>query len=273
VSEWFHADGDRQVGPLTVEAMGARFRAQQIDLDTLVWRDGLPGWQPLRTVADELGLAIAAPVAPPPPPVPTSAEPAGQVVPDPSAGSVPAPAHTPEPEPFPGAAASPAPPAGAVSPGPAMPPLPAPRQGLSKGMIAAIVIGGSLALLVPVGVMLAAIAIPAYQEYTARAQLARAVTALQPLQAQVLEFANSQGRCPTNADPGFPDSGDYRAEGLSQVQLGRFNTGNCGIETTLSIGQPELEGDLLWLEYETDTRTWTCSGQSDDAKLPAHCRG
>ena len=39
------------------------------------------------------------------------------------------------------------------------------------------------------------------------------------------------------------------------------------------IGQPALEDDVLWLEYDTDQHTWTCSGQSDDAKLPAHCRG
>ena len=26
------------------------FRSNQISLDTLVWRDGLPQWQPLRTV-------------------------------------------------------------------------------------------------------------------------------------------------------------------------------------------------------------------------------
>ncbi|MDN8820510.1 DUF4339 domain-containing protein, partial [Staphylococcus aureus] len=36
------------------------FRNNQISLDTLVWRDGLPQWQPLRTVVDELGLIVPA---------------------------------------------------------------------------------------------------------------------------------------------------------------------------------------------------------------------
>jgi len=47
VSEWFHAEGNRQQGPLPAEQLVELFRNNQISLDTLVWRDGLPQWQPL----------------------------------------------------------------------------------------------------------------------------------------------------------------------------------------------------------------------------------
>ncbi|MBI0320566.1 DUF4339 domain-containing protein, partial [Streptomyces javensis] len=84
MSEWFHAEGNRQQGPLPAEQLVELFRNNQISLDTLVWRGGLPQWQPLRSVVDELGLIVPAldvaapavepepepepePVAPPPP--------------------------------------------------------------------------------------------------------------------------------------------------------------------------------------------------------------
>ena len=60
MSEWFHAEGNRQQGPLPAEQLVELFRNNQISLDTLVWRDGLPQWQPLRTVVDELGLIVPA---------------------------------------------------------------------------------------------------------------------------------------------------------------------------------------------------------------------
>jgi type IV pilus assembly protein PilA len=60
VSEWFHAEGNRQQGPLPAEQLVELFRNNQISLDTLVWRDGLPQWQPLRSVVDELGLIVPA---------------------------------------------------------------------------------------------------------------------------------------------------------------------------------------------------------------------
>ena len=58
MSEWFHAEGNRQQGPLPAEQVVELFRNNQITLDTLVWRDGLPQWQPLRSVVDELGLIV-----------------------------------------------------------------------------------------------------------------------------------------------------------------------------------------------------------------------
>jgi uncharacterized RDD family membrane protein YckC len=52
-------------------ALAQLFRDGRIGLDVLVWRDGLPQWQPLGELAGELGLlADAPPVATEPPPAP-----------------------------------------------------------------------------------------------------------------------------------------------------------------------------------------------------------
>ena len=60
MSNWYYADArQQQQGPLSAEALALHFHKGQIRLDTLVWRDGLAGWQPLRDFSDELALQQA----------------------------------------------------------------------------------------------------------------------------------------------------------------------------------------------------------------------
>ena len=75
MTDWYYADGrNTRHGPVTRPAL-LQLRQDGIVGDgTLVWRDGLAGWQPFRELAGELGLAPAAgieawalePVAPAP---------------------------------------------------------------------------------------------------------------------------------------------------------------------------------------------------------------
>lgn len=71
---WYYLDAARERhGPVTAEVVAARFRAGTIDLQSLVWREGLSEWTPLGQLRDELDLpaepvavaaaAAAAPVA------------------------------------------------------------------------------------------------------------------------------------------------------------------------------------------------------------------
>ncbi|HYG07747.1 MAG TPA: pilin [Stenotrophomonas sp.] len=67
MSQWYYAEGSRQrVGPLGGDSLAELYRSGRIGLDTLVWREGLPQWQPLADFAVELGLAAPADGAPPP---------------------------------------------------------------------------------------------------------------------------------------------------------------------------------------------------------------
>lgn len=249
MSEWFHAEGNRQQGPLGAEQLIELFRSNQVTLDTLVWRDGLPQWQPLRSVVDELGLivpAVEADTAPPEPPAP----PPPPTVPEPPA----LPAGTPY----------------AATPATHAPP---PKKGLSGCAITAIIGGALLLVIVPICAILAAIAMPAYNDYVVRSKVTTSFGALQPLKEKVQHFADDEGRCPGANDAGFPAAGDFTAQGLSAVHIGRFNNGHCGIEATLSIPGKSTDGDLLWLEYDRDSGRWECSGESDDKYLPTECRG
>ena len=78
MEQWYyHAPGRGRVGPLDAQAMRDAFRHRDIDRDTLVWRAGLPEWQPLARVVDALGLEGVQPEAhlPPPLPPPSAARP------------------------------------------------------------------------------------------------------------------------------------------------------------------------------------------------------
>lgn len=57
MSEWYYADANRQrLGPLSGAELAQRFHQGAIRLDTLVWRDGLGEWRPLRDFTEELAL-------------------------------------------------------------------------------------------------------------------------------------------------------------------------------------------------------------------------
>lgn len=57
MSNWYYADAEHQrQGPLSAEDLAQRFHQGKLRLDTLVWRDGLAQWQPLRDFTQELAL-------------------------------------------------------------------------------------------------------------------------------------------------------------------------------------------------------------------------
>lgn len=73
---WYYVDtNQQQVGPVPVEELQAALQSGATTLDALAWRDGLNGWQPIRSLAAELGIGAAMPAAaaaPPPPAIPAS---------------------------------------------------------------------------------------------------------------------------------------------------------------------------------------------------------
>lgn len=63
--KWYYADGGRQVGPMEESALDDLVRAGVVRDETLVWREGMAGWQPLSAAHPR--------PAPPPPAAPAPA--------------------------------------------------------------------------------------------------------------------------------------------------------------------------------------------------------
>ncbi len=173
-------------------------------------------------------------------------------------------APTPPPLPPPLQTAAPVPPAATA----------APRSGLSGCAIMAIV--GTIVgvLLVAFLGIAAAIALPAYQDYLARAKVAQALDHLAPLKDQIAAFNAQEHRCAVNGDTGFGAPQSYAGDTIAQVRVGRFDNGHCGLEATLHLpDHKRLDGKALWLDYDERTSAWNCSSDLDDRVLPVHCRG
>lgn len=57
MSQWYYADAQRERhGPVDADTLRGKFRQSELNLSTLVWREGMDQWQPLSAVAGELQL-------------------------------------------------------------------------------------------------------------------------------------------------------------------------------------------------------------------------
>lgn len=147
----------------------------------------------------------------------------------------------------------------------------APRAGISGCLVALVV---AAVLLVPGTAILAAIALPAYQDYTLRATIAAAVSAAAPLQDAVLAHLDQQDQCPTDADVAPVAAAVLAQRHIGRATVGEFESNLCGIELLISgTGKARLDGQALWLEWQPAAGRWQCSSEIDDRYLPGKCRG
>lgn len=246
MTDWhYHDPTQGRVGPLSAEQMRARYVDRRIQRDTLAWHAGAREWQPLERFADVLDLHTLTPDASQPPPLPPAAPMAAVA------------AHRAHP--------------GAARVAQRTPARQAPQR---RGMSGWVVLAIAAAVAVPVLGILAAIAIPAYQDYTVRARTAGLIGAASAMQRAVADFSTANGRCPGN-DDFAPVLRQFAALGQqASVRFGALANGHCAFEFTLH-GTSAIEG-RTWL-HEAHRRgellEWDCSGGDLPARYrPAACR-
>lgn len=123
--------------------------------------------------------------------------------------------------------------------------------------------------------ILAAIAIPAYQDYTARAQASEAVNLLGGLKTPVVEYFQTQGVPPTQSQLGnFTASGKY----VSSITAGVTGTGSTAVGTytaqfrATGVNQ-NLSGETVVLEFTAADGSFTCKPGTVSADyLPSGCK-
>jgi uncharacterized RDD family membrane protein YckC len=128
------------------------------------------------------------------------------------------------------------------------------------------VINGLSLLLVPISII-AALAIPAYQEYGARVQSVSAYLLASTAEPSVLQFLQANDRCPQASDTlsGFPPAAGM----IEKISAGTDGKA-CSIIVTFARGGP-LGGAEFRLTLQSNG-DWKCSGSFPERYLPADCR-
>lgn len=163
-------------------------------------------------------------------------------------------------------------PPGAVPPGMPAPAAEAPaaKKG-GCGVVALIAVGVGIFLVVVLAI-LAAIALPAYQDYVVRSKVTAAHYEARAARVAVEEFVQNTDRCPRDAEelqlpaPTTP--------GVAALEVGEAHTGMCMIEVEMAgdFAGGRLAGQRL--RHSRDSAgDWYCTSETIDYKyLPTDCR-
>jgi type IV pilus assembly protein PilA len=136
-----------------------------------------------------------------------------------------------------------------------------------------------LMIVVAIVGILAAIAIPAYQDYTVRSKISEAMTALAAAKTSISESYISGGSMPTSAAAAGINTG---AQGKIISSMGYDYVSTSTSEVWVTLINSELQGANgtsfgMSGEGSSTGVVWTCgqasSGGTPDKYLPASCRG
>lgn len=126
-----------------------------------------------------------------------------------------------------------------------------------------------LMIVVAIIAILAAIALPAYQDYTKRAHVSEGLSLAGGAKASVTEFYSSMGHFPTNnASAGLATSTDIKGNAVTSVAVN-------GGKITITYNDKVDNGKTVIMSPQAGNGgvTWTCTqGDLDDKYRPANCR-
>ncbi|MBK5103017.1 MAG: pilin [Burkholderiales bacterium] len=113
--------------------------------------------------------------------------------------------------------------------------------------------------------ILAAVALPAYQDYTVRAKASEMILAASGMKTGVAEWFQSKGSLPATGSMVSDASSKYVAS----------VTWNGTMITATGQGDPKLTGKTITLAAVTQSNgqvVWTCGGSLDAKYRPASCK-
>lgn len=112
--------------------------------------------------------------------------------------------------------------------------------------------------------ILAVIALPAYQDYTARAQVSEAILLMEGQKSAVVEYYADKGKWPTsNTEAGIAAAADIKGKYVAKVEVG----GDGVITATMKTADvnKEIEGKTVSLTPHATTATTTTAGGTSSA--------
>nr|WP_101079058.1 pilin [Neisseria meningitidis] len=125
--------------------------------------------------------------------------------------------------------------------------------------------------------ILAAVALPAYQDYTARAQMSEALTLAEGQKSAVVEYYSDNGTFPnSNTSAGIAASNEIKGKYVASVKV-EGNASVASITATMNSSNvnKDIEGKTLVLvgKQNSGSFSWECKkGSVDEKFLPSTCR-
>ncbi|MCL6269966.1 pilin [Sansalvadorimonas sp. 2012CJ34-2] len=142
-------------------------------------------------------------------------------------------------------------------------------------------------LMIVVAIMgiLAAVAIPAYQDYTKRAHVSEGLSLASGAKGAVTEFYSSEGSWPTsNSDAGIASATDISGNAVTSVTVSSETTGCPNSATSCAkiaiVYNSKVDGTNngldLFATVSSGAIAWTCQAAATNGVasnyLPANCR-
>ena len=129
-----------------------------------------------------------------------------------------------------------------------------------------------LMIVVAIIAILAAIALPAYQDYTIRSQVSEGITLTDGAKSAVWDFISNTGRMPpNNASTGLPSAASLIGNYVTQVDV----TGGVITATFGYKANQKISGDTVLMSPFTAAGSieWHCHSANLSSKyLPTSCR-
>ena len=127
--------------------------------------------------------------------------------------------------------------------------------------------------------ILAAIAIPAYQDYIARSQLSEAMSLSDGVKVKVAETFSQDGTCPTNGTNGIDTATDIHGKYVTQVAAAGTAATSGGCTVTATIGTTAakpIQGATVQFTLgnaDKGSYTWVCTSSAAQKYVPKPCSG
>ncbi|MCJ8340483.1 MAG: pilin [Pseudomonadales bacterium] len=121
--------------------------------------------------------------------------------------------------------------------------------------------------------ILAAIALPAYQDYTKRAKVSEGLSLAAGAKTAVVEYFASAGVFPANnASAGLPTNTDISGNAVTSVTVGGASGGVITVIFNAAVFAGGAGTIVLTPADNTGSITWTCTNTLSNSIVPATCR-
>lgn len=137
-----------------------------------------------------------------------------------------------------------------------------------------------LMIVIAIVSIITVIAIPVYQQYTARAKVAEGMSLAAPLKAKIAEYYQTNSQWPSNnSEAGVPPPSTYETDFVEQIAVSQTAQDGTITITYKTSGITELTSSTNTLVYTPSvhassmTVTWECDdGTVPTWALPPRCR-